>query len=133
MLWTWSPKAAAYLAASPANNQLGHGFFQFSPEFYYRALSPPDAGFEIQVLVLVEQGALNSRWFYAVDPAKTGRRFQLRTSRPVEIMVAARRVATPVNGAESPQQSFYTAAWKSDGASRCVERPTIQPCSRTRC
>jgi hypothetical protein len=100
-----------YLAVSPANNQMGHGFYQFGPDFYYRALSA-ETGFQVEAMVVVEQG-VHRRWFHAVDPAEVGRRFQVRTRRPVEIMVAARRVGRPVAVESAPQQSDYRLAWEA--------------------
>lgn len=53
-----------YIAVSPANNQMGHGFYQFSPEFYYRALSV-DVGFTVDRILAVEQRLWAARWYHA--------------------------------------------------------------------
>src|SRR5690349_25140819 len=70
-----------------ANGHLGHGFYQFSPELFYRALAPPN-GFEIERLLIRHAGS----WYEASDPAATGRRLEAATSRPASIFVSARRV-----------------------------------------
>ncbi|WP_051358088.1 hypothetical protein [Rubidibacter lacunae] len=36
-----------YLGLTPSNNLMGHGFYQFSPELYFRVLSPEN-GFSIE-------------------------------------------------------------------------------------
>ena len=46
-----------------ANNLCGHGFYQFSPELFFRVLSPAN-GFQMQHCVAVEYG-VRRRWFAA--------------------------------------------------------------------
>lgn len=99
-----------YIGASPGNNQMGHGFYQFSPEFYYRVLSR-DVGFQVELLLAVEQRPLRPRWYKALDPAQCHRRAQLRTTYPVELFALARRVSPSGEAATMPQQSDYVAEW----------------------
>jgi hypothetical protein len=99
-----------YIGASPGNNQMGHGFYQFSPEFYHRALSR-EAGFKIDLLLAVEQRPLRPRWYKALDPAQCNRRIQLRSKYPVELLALAQRVSLPSEVATTPQQSDYVTAW----------------------
>src|SRR6266446_4812352 len=49
-----------------ANNCFGHGFYQFSPEFFFRALSEPN-GFKLERLIVHRTGPYN-RWFKVADP-----------------------------------------------------------------
>lgn len=99
-----------FIGASPGNNQMGHGFYQFSPEFLYRALSR-DVGFEVDLLLAVEQRPLRPRWYKALDPAQCHRRFQLRSTYPVELFALARRISPCGEAPTTPQQSDYVAAW----------------------
>lgn len=113
---------------TPANNQLGHGFYQFSPELFFRTLSPAH-GFEVERMVAVqfrysgtEFGALKGRYDVA-DPASVGSRITLVNSRPVSLMIQARKVrhmAEPFASAY-PQQSDYVATW--DAARGDAGRP----------
>ena len=59
------------LMSSPANGQCGHGFYQFSPELFYRLFEAN--GFDPVEVYLV---GLNkpSRWFRATDPRVAKRR-----------------------------------------------------------
>src|SRR5262249_48624985 len=41
-----------FLMCSPANNQMGHGFYQFSPELFWRVFSPNN-GYELKALFMV--------------------------------------------------------------------------------
>ena len=43
----------SFFMFNPANNHMGHGFYQFSPELFF-GIFQPDNGFEIQDIVLVE-------------------------------------------------------------------------------
>lgn len=92
----------------PANQQLGHGFYQMSPEFYFRALGP-GSGFEIRSLLLQESG-VRSRWLRPVDPAVEGRRREGGTIGACDLFVLARRTGT-VDIDRGVMQSDYQAAW----------------------
>ena len=107
-----------------ANNFCGHGFYQFSPEFFYRALSAEN-GMEIQRLALVEDdvvwaGALgykaplflNGPFYETQDPDQDQKRVELIHRRQVMIFVHARKKAnSPMLFKNTPQQSDYQAVW----------------------
>jgi len=109
---------------TPANNQLGHGFYQFSPELFYRTLAPAH-GFEIEKMLAVqfryastEHGSVG-RPYRVADPAAVGSRITLVNSRPVTLMIQARKTAHLVDPfATTPQQSDYEEIWRNgDGDS----------------
>jgi hypothetical protein len=106
-----------------ANNCFGHGFYQFSPELFFRALSPAN-GYKVERVVVVEndiapRGILEvflpfetaGPWYEVRDPAEVGERVVLQNSRPVVIQVLARRVSQVEPFASAPQQSDYTVKW----------------------
>ena len=69
-----------FVSITLPNNWCGHGFFQFSPELFFRALSPEN-GFSIVEMYFAD---VEGRHFYRVlDPAAVGERVQLWTSEPV--------------------------------------------------
>ena len=116
---------------TPANNQLGHGFYQFSPELFFRTLAPAH-GFEVERMLAVqfrysgtEFGALKGRYDVA-DPAAVGSRITLVNSRPVTLMVQARKLrhlAAPF--AETcPQQSDYAGIWDAENRDPDAASPT---------
>jgi hypothetical protein len=96
------------LLQSPANNQCGHGFYQFSPELLYRVLSAEN-GFEVERMVAVE--LYRNRRFEVADPADVGGRVELTNARPVLLLVQARRTTVVPLLRRPPQQSDYAAAW----------------------
>lgn len=92
------------LISIAANNQCGHGFYQYSPELFYRYLEAN--GFTNVNVYLV--GLLTpNRWRRAADPKVLGRRVQFSTTEPTQMLVVARKSAE-VFPAVVPQQSDYS-------------------------
>ena len=98
------------LLMTPANNFLGHGFYQFSPELFFRIFSA-DNGFEVNRAVLAET-APDAQWYEIVDPARAGRRVELVNHRPAYLLIQARRLRQVPVLAVPPQQSDYTTLWQ---------------------
>jgi hypothetical protein len=100
----------AYLLVTAANSYLGHGFYQFSPEWAYRTFSP-EQGFEVISCYLVNCDRKYDL-IPAVDPADLGKRVELFTiSVPAYLMVAARKMASIKPFEKWPQQSDYVTQW----------------------
>lgn len=106
------------LVSTAANNQCGHGFYQFSPELFYRYLEAN--GFE-EIRVYLVGLASPNRWRRAVDPKVLGRRVQFQTTEPTQMLVMARKreaLAKPV----VPQQSDYASLnWQKSDADLAAE------------
>ena len=114
------PRVGGHLIiAVPSNNEMGHGFYQFSPEFFFRTLTPEN-GYRVRGLFLVPM-FLDSDWLLARDPAVVGRRVGFNAPRKSSyLFVVAQRVGSPAIFAHNPQQSDYSAEWAA-GVSRDVE------------
>jgi SAM-dependent methyltransferase len=104
------------LLVTPANNFLGHGFYQFSPELFFRVLSPEN-GFSIGKVIACEVDP-TALWYQVLDPARAGRRVELTTSRPAYLLVEARKTHQVPVLTVAPQQSDYTALWREAAPSR---------------
>ena len=104
-----------------ANNVCGHGFYQFSPEFFYRVFSEKN-GYRIESVCLIEtpfhlvEKSPRQRVFAAADPASVGKRMVIVNDKPVLIYVHARRIAARPLFAEPPHQSDYVGAWTTHAA-----------------
>jgi len=90
----------------PTNNQMGHGFYQFSPEFFFRTLSS-DNGFVLKEMLLRTGGGIG-RWFRLKDPKLLGARQEIKTFRRSMLLVHA------IKTTETPElnnliQSDYAA------------------------
>lgn len=104
------------LMLSPANNYLGHGFYQFSPELLFRAFDK-EYGFEISSLYLIKKGLFREEWYELADPRNMKRRGNIQTRKRCYIGVLARKVST-VGDPDSPQQSDYVSAWEERRVSK---------------
>lgn len=105
---------------TPANNYFGHGFYQFSPELFFRTLNAEN-GFELKRVEVFEHcypGKFYRTQPHAVtDAAKINRRVLLVNNRPTLLLAEARRVSDKPIFANTPQQSFYTGRWETKTAS----------------
>jgi hypothetical protein len=105
-----------FVSSGPCNNQMGHGFWQFSPELAFRIFSREN-GFET-LAVLVQEAHFNlwreanGPYYLVRDPAELGERVMLRNCAETFIHVIARRTAIKPIFETPPQQSDYSATWK---------------------
>ena len=104
------------MVLSPANRFLGHGFYQFSPELFFRAFSQ-EHGFDIQALYLIKDSLFKQRWYQLADPKNLGRRGNISTGKRCFIGVVATKVSEKRN-IHSPLQSDYVGAWSKSQVSR---------------
>lgn len=100
------------------NNFLGHGFYQFSPELFYRALSN-DNGFEIKRMIAAEVGG---NWYEVADPKQIKGRVELINDKPTYLMVLAKKNADKPLFLNAPQQSDYAAMWEVENHAQEAER-----------
>jgi hypothetical protein len=111
------------LLYTPANNYCGHGFYQFSPELFFRVFTEEN-GFTLERLHAGVDTAGFSRLFgvkyafpitgkrYAVtDPRRAGERVLLVNCKPVLLFVQARRTHAVQPFQKPPQQSDYLSQW----------------------
>jgi hypothetical protein len=103
-----------FVTINNANNFMGHGFYQFSPELYYRVLSK-DNGFDIERVLIFEAMQL-SKWYEAIDPQEVQKRVELVNNRPTHIFVQARKIDSVPIFSSPPQQSDYVAIWEKHTA-----------------
>jgi len=97
------------ITIAPTNNQMGHGLYQFSPDLYFRILSPCN-DFKMELCVAVEE-SLSTKWFEVADPAAVGGRVGSRNSIPMFLFVRAKRTGPVRRLRVTPQQSDYSVLW----------------------
>ena len=95
---------------TPVNNLCGHGFYQFSPELFYRALNPQN-GYEVERMIIHRVGPYG-KWLEVSDPEKIRERVELITFTPMHLLVQARRTKIVPVFATAPQQSDYSVMWQ---------------------
>ena len=104
-----------------ANNHAGHGFYQFSPELFFRIFQPEN-GFAIRDVILDVHGfpgaeLSHSTTCYSVaDPAVVKTRVGLVTKSPVMMMVHATRTEAKSILVAPPIQSDYSSIYAIDVA-----------------
>lgn len=100
-----------FLAVTPTNNWSGHGFYQFSPELYFRVLSEQN-GFRIRCM-LWRSNTPPGRWYRVPDPATVQRRIERQGASPALLYIAAQRTKLCEILREPPQQSDYVTLWEA--------------------
>lgn len=115
-----------YIGITPCNNFFGHGFYQFSPELYYRVFSKEN-GFEVSHMYFFLDDASTS--FYAVkDPAEVRERVILNNAFPSFLFVVAKKISSQPIFKTTPQQSDYeNIIWKKEEMSRKIEKFIPKP------
>ena len=91
----------------PTNNQMGHGFYQFSPEFFYRTLCEAQ-GFKV-VEMLLRTGNGFGKWFEIKDPKEIGARQEIRTFTRTMLFIHAIKI-NDISLHGPPIQSDYDIA-----------------------
>lgn len=127
-----------FFGANPGNNLMGHGFYQFGPELYYRVFSEAN-GFRVERLELqesrypgVELGFGHAR-YDVVDPADVHQRVELVARRPVMLRVVALKETEREPFAMWPQQSDYVSRWTAGNgvASGRMAQSTVRALVKT--
>jgi SAM-dependent methyltransferase len=108
-----------FFGTLPANNYCGHGFYQFSAEFFYRVFSGQN-GFEMRKL-FIAPAYIAGKWvdgpvFEVLDPEEVRGRVQIEGRRKMVFLVQARKMREEAVFATWPQQSDYSAAWSPRSA-----------------
>jgi SAM-dependent methyltransferase len=115
----------------PANNLFGHGFYQFSAELFYSALSEQNGYTVERMLICQEDSDAVYRFrdraqvslvygprYEVADPRVVGQRVTLQDDQPTMLMVQARRIARKPVFEPAPEQSDYLTLWDSRVASK---------------
>ena len=100
------------------NNYAGHGFYQFSPELFYSALSAEN-GYAVEQMLVVQR----NRWYSVANPSEVGTRIELINCEPTLLFLNAKRLASKPVFSTWPQQSDYSALW-SPGKSLRQQPPS---------
>lgn len=101
-----------FIMTSPSNNQMGHGFYQFSPELFFRIFAEEN-GYQLMGLFLVLNFSEGS-WFKIKDPATVGSRVGYNTAvKELYVFAIAQRTKLVPLLSYPPQQSDYRAQWST--------------------
>jgi hypothetical protein len=121
------PGGSLFLSV-PANNLFGHGFYQFSPDLFFRVLSPPN-GFQLNTMILAEawsqqaERGTRAKRYQVADPERLGTRILLVNKYPTFLMIHARKIGK-VPESLTAYQSDYSALWQQASAP-APDAPTL--------
>ncbi len=101
-----------YIGITPANNQMGHGFYQFSPELYYRIFSEEN-GFRMVKMLIAVSGSEDTSWYEVSDPKNVHNRVMLVNNVPLSLLFIAEKISEKEIFATTPQQSDYVSTWNA--------------------
>lgn len=100
-----------FLIITPTNNFFGHGFYQFSPELFFRIFNTIN-GFRLVRMILFEE-SLRVQWFEVIDPGAVEQRVTLVNTRPTYLAIIAKEVESVPIFITYPQQGYYVSLWES--------------------
>jgi SAM-dependent methyltransferase len=100
-----------FMTVTIADSYAGHGFYQFSPEVFFRALAPEN-GYECLLVGLMDKSKL-PKIIQMTDPKIAGRRFEFATRAPTYVVAIGRRTSDIIPFKAWPQQDFYETAWNA--------------------
>lgn len=101
------------------NNFLGHGFYQFSPELFYRTLNAAN-GFRVERLIAAE---VRGGWYEVADPQNIKSRVELINDKPIYMLVLAQKIESKTPFETAPQQSDYVEMWTRGDAPQKDDAP----------
>ncbi|WP_144037318.1 hypothetical protein [Sphingomonas sp. TZW2008] len=101
------------MGMTPANNWLGHGFYQFSPEWVFRIFAPSN-GFVAEAVFLSHMDGTPLEEIF--DAGAAGKRGEIGITRWLTTMYYIARKVEHVRPFEArwPQQGDYQAAWDAN-------------------
>src|SRR3989338_8219287 len=98
-----------FIGHIPANNYLGHGFYQFSPEFFFKVFSQEN-GFSIEQLVLIEYSPIK-KLFVVKDPRMSQSSAHTMNKYHLYIYIQARKNKEVKCFKKWPTQQVYNKMW----------------------
>jgi hypothetical protein len=99
-----------FMAETPSNNWMGHGFYQFSPELLYRVFCEAN-GCRLLSLALFREGLVD-QIFAVDDPANVGSRVRFNVTGRTSLLVMAQKLRTTEDERGTMQQSDYQTLWR---------------------
>ncbi len=106
-----------YISITTANNQMGHGLYQLSPELYYNVFREVNGFVTRKMMIFIQDAAGKfSDWYEVLDTRKAKTRVMLSNSNPTYLMVLAEKIGEQPSFQQTPQQSDYEMIWSINNA-----------------
>ncbi len=98
-----------FMSVTTCNNFSGHGFYQFSPELFFRVFTEEN-GFEMEGVYISEK----NKWYKVNDPESIKSRVTFKNNYETYIIVIAKKIKMANIFEKTPQQSDYVECWKKE-------------------
>jgi hypothetical protein len=118
---TMCAEGGQILHVLPANNQCGHGFWQFTPELFYSLYSQANGYSETTVFLASFDD--EAHW-YEVEAPSNGRRINIMSVGPLYVLCRTRRGSHISH--DCVQQSDYVYAWDRKNITEPVELNSLK-------
>lgn len=109
-----------FIGITPTNNFLGHGFYQFSPELFYRIFNAEN-GFKMKKMYLFFADH-KSPVYDVSDPLEVKERVKLKNSKESFLFYVAQKIENKDIFSVTPQQSDYQYILWEEGNSKKVSK-----------
>ena len=100
------------ICISPANNYFGHGFYQFSPDLFFRLFSFENGFTNVNVILgIIGKGGDIENFYEVSDPEFVKSRVTLKNFKECFLFVSAKKVKSITTINKLPLQSDYVKVW----------------------
>ena len=93
----------------PANNNCGHGFWQFSPELFFNIYDNSNGFDETEIFLI---NLFDKKNWYKINKQKIGERLELNSKEPLYLLVKTKKIGK--NLYQNINQSDYEQQWLND-------------------
>ena len=118
------------ICMTAANNFCGHGFYQFSPEFWYSLF---EANHCTNIRVFLVPTRTDAPWFEVMSPKDLKGRVEVINAEPTFVIAMAEKTADTPSKLIKPHQSDYeNSEWSGTRIAKPVRAPMPQLARATR-
>jgi len=100
-----------FISVTVCNNFSGHGFYQFSPELFFRIFSSNN-GFAVREMYIDD----NKNKYSIIDPEIIGSRVTFKNNRETYLVVVAQKIEQKNIFEILPLQSDYVPMWRTNNS-----------------
>ncbi len=104
----------------PANNNCGHGFWQFSPELFFSIYSKKNGYTETEIILI---NLFDKKYWYIVNKQRKGERLELNSTEPLYLLVKTQKINQ--GNYENINQSDYEHQWLNENFSYNINKKKI--------
>lgn len=113
-----------FISIAPANNFFGHGFYQFSPELFFRIFNSSNGYRFIKMYFFIE--GKESEIYEVSDPLAVNQRVTMVNSSPSYLFVIAQKTEEKELFEQTPMQSDYeNISWQNKTSAEAAKKFTL--------